>query len=140
MIAAYFDNEGLIYTDVVPKGQTINSDYFCKSILNFVRRFRKKRREKAASNWLLHRPHMSNVTSDFLASKMVKTIDHPAYSPDLAPADFWLFPMVKKKMGVLNSWCGVVRSIPKEAFGEAFRSWMRRWNKCKLVDGDYVEK
>ena len=153
MVAAYFDNQGLIYTDVVPKGQTINSDYFCKSISNFLRRFRQKRPQKAASNWRLHmdnaRPHVSRATSEFLASKKVETIDHPAYSPDLAPADFWLFPLVKKKMGgmafkdqqeVLNAWYGVTRSIPEEAFAEAFRSWIKRWTKCVNKAGDYVEK
>ena len=153
MVAAYFDSQGLIYTDAVPKGQTINSDFFCQSVLRFLRRYRLKRPGKTASDLTLHfdnaRPHVSKATKDFLASKSIKTIDHPPYSPDLAPVDFWLFPLAKKKMAgkvledeedALKEWYGVIQTIPKKAFAAAFQSWIKRWNKCKDLDGDYVEK
>jgi hypothetical protein len=35
----------------------------------------------------------------FLAGKGISAMDHPPYSPDLAPADFWLFAELK---GVLK--------------------------------------
>jgi hypothetical protein len=35
----------------------------------------------------------------FLAGKDISAMDHPLYSPDLAPTDFWLFPELKS---VLN--------------------------------------
>jgi hypothetical protein len=31
----------------------------------------------------------------FLAGKGIPAMDHPAFSPDLTPADFWLFPEIK---------------------------------------------
>ena len=34
----------------------------------------------------------------FLAQKMIAVLDHPPYSPDLAPADFFLFPRLKAAM------------------------------------------
>jgi hypothetical protein len=37
--------------------------------------------------------------SQFLAGKGISAMDHPLYSPDLAPADFWL---VLKLKNVLN--------------------------------------
>jgi hypothetical protein len=33
---------------------------------------------------------------DFLARKGIPVLEHPPYSPDLAPADLWLFPKVKE--------------------------------------------
>jgi hypothetical protein len=33
--------------------------------------------------------------SQFLAGKGISAMDHPPYSPDLAAADFWLFPELK---------------------------------------------
>jgi hypothetical protein len=30
-----------------------------------------------------------------LAGKGISTMDYPPYSPDLAPADVWLFPKLK---------------------------------------------
>jgi hypothetical protein len=32
----------------------------------------------------------------FLARKGISAMDHPPYSPDLAPADIWLFPTLKQ--------------------------------------------
>jgi histone-lysine N-methyltransferase SETMAR len=33
--------------------------------------------------------------SQFLTGKGISAMDHPPYSPDLAPAVFWLFPELK---------------------------------------------
>jgi hypothetical protein len=33
--------------------------------------------------------------TQFLAGKGISAMDHLPYSPDLAPADFWLFPKLK---------------------------------------------
>ncbi|KYM95644.1 hypothetical protein ALC62_13759, partial [Cyphomyrmex costatus] len=35
------------------------------------------------------------IVKQFLATKNVTIIKHPPYSPDLAPADFMLFPKLK---------------------------------------------
>jgi hypothetical protein len=32
----------------------------------------------------------------FSAGKGISAMDRPPYSPDLAPADFWLFPKLKE--------------------------------------------
>jgi hypothetical protein len=34
----------------------------------------------------------------FLADKRIPVLDHPPYSPDLAPCDFYLFPKVKSAL------------------------------------------
>jgi len=33
---------------------------------------------------------------EFLATKQITVLEHPAYSPDLAPSDFLLFPKIKE--------------------------------------------
>jgi hypothetical protein len=33
---------------------------------------------------------------EFLAKSSITKMDHPPYSPYLAPCDFWLFPKLKK--------------------------------------------
>ena len=40
--------------------------------------------------------HKCEVVKSFLASKKVKVLNHPHYSPDLSPCDFFLFPRLKK--------------------------------------------
>jgi hypothetical protein len=39
--------------------------------------------------------YSSLSVSQFLARKGPFAMDHPPYSPDLAPADFWLLPKLK---------------------------------------------
>ena len=102
MIIPFFDSKGLIYTHYVPKGQTINADYFITVLKTFLRALRERRPHKWSIGWVLHmdnaRPHTANKTMDFLASKNITLVPHPPYSPDLAPADFWLFPEAKKRL------------------------------------------
>ena len=39
-----------------------------------------------------------SLLSLFLASEKVKVLNHPPYSPDLSPCDFFLFPRLKKML------------------------------------------
>jgi histone-lysine N-methyltransferase SETMAR len=92
--------------------------------------------------------HTAATFQEYLVAKGVKTLRHPPDSPDLAPADFFLFPRVKTELAGLSmnqetfqkSWEGVVRTIPKEDFATAFRQWMERCEKCVRIGGDNVKK
>jgi len=39
---------------------------------------------------------MALSVREFLATKQITVLEHPAYSPDLAPSDFFLFPKLKE--------------------------------------------
>jgi transposase len=69
-----------------------------KRLLEKVRR---KRPELFANNsWILHHDNASAHTAlsarEFVATKQVTMLEHPAYSPDLAPSDFFLFLKIKE--------------------------------------------
>ena len=61
---------------------------------------RVKRRGKLSKGVLLQqdntRVHTCKVTMDTVERNRYELIPHPAYSPDLAPSDFFLFPNLKK--------------------------------------------
>ena len=40
--------------------------------------------------------HTSEIAMQAARSSGIEILPHPAYSPDLAPSDFWLFPKLKK--------------------------------------------
>ena len=42
--------------------------------------------------------HKCEVVKSFLASEKVKVLNHPPYSPDRSPCDFFLFPRLKKML------------------------------------------
>jgi hypothetical protein len=84
----------------------------------------------------------------FLAGKGIPAMDHLAYSSDLSPADFWLFPKLKS---VLKRKCfsdvdirsaveKLLTDIPIEDFKNCFEHWPECWEHCKELEGDYFKK
>jgi histone-lysine N-methyltransferase SETMAR len=84
----------------------------------------------------------------FLAKKSIQVLPHPPYSPDLAPADFFLFPELKKELAGLTlsqdefktKWEGVVRTLTKDDFATAFQSVLERCEKYIRINDFNVEK
>ncbi|XP_031351026.1 uncharacterized protein LOC116176548 [Photinus pyralis] len=66
-----------------------------------------------------------------------KSVDHPPYSPDLAPSDFHLFPKLKQALGGTRFRTG-------QELQDMVRTWLDeqvpRYEKCLNRLGDYVEK
>ena len=85
----------------------------------------------------------------FLASEKAKVLNHPPFSPDLSPYDFFLFPRLKKmfsgnKYTSRNSLGSVIyqclQQIPKGDYLSAFRDWVKRLQKCVSVKGENILK
>ena len=93
-----------------------------------------KRRELWASNtWILHHDnapaHAALSVRQFLATKQVTILDHPPYSPDLAPCDYFLFPKLKGTIkgthfegveDIKSNVMSFLKRIMKENFAECF--------------------
>jgi hypothetical protein len=96
MVLAFFDSKGLIYTNYVPRGTTVNATYIVEALGNFMKIFKKKRPIMAAGEWFLHGDnapvHTAAIITDWLAARRIQMLQHPPYSLDLAPADFFVFP------------------------------------------------
>jgi histone-lysine N-methyltransferase SETMAR len=152
MVAAFFDSRGLIYTHIVPKGAAINAAYTIKVLGKFLEHFKKKRPAMAAQQWWFHWDnapvHTAASVKEWMAAKGIQVLEHPPYSPDLAPADFFLFQRVKAALAgttldqdsLKTAWEGVVRNITADDFATAFRRWFERAEKCVRIGGDFVEK
>jgi len=101
MLIAFFDIDGLVHHEYVPRGQTVNEELY-KTVLQRLRNtVRRHRPEKwRPSNWILHHDnapaHRTVTTNKFLAKHNIPSLPHPPYSPDLAPCEFFLFPQLKK--------------------------------------------
>ncbi|WAR14406.1 hypothetical protein MAR_004511 [Mya arenaria] len=59
---------------------------------DLIRAFRKKWPEIVGKFYLHHGNAPPHTWID------IKTIQHPAYSSDLAPCDFWSFPTIKNEL------------------------------------------
>lgn len=92
--------------------------------------------------------HALCVVSQFLAKKQVTTIVHPPHSPDLASADFYLFPKLKFHMkgtryqsvsNIQQIVTQYLKTIPQCDFPKAFQNLLERYKACIDKEGVYVE-
>ena len=76
-------------------------------------------------------------------------LEHPPYSPDLAPSDFRLFPNMKKHLHAkrFKSQDDVKHEVQTWLSGQdptfyrqGFEKWISRLDKCLNREGNYVEK
>ena len=130
LLIAFLDNNCLIHKEFVPAGQTINAAFYQVVLNRLLQRIRRIQPDlhRTGKLILLHDnapAHSAIRVRQFLAKKMVAVLDHPPYSPDLAPADFSLFPRLKATTkgkcfadanAIKDRLTAVLRSIPQEAF------------------------
>ena len=98
----FWDQDGILLIDYLPKGQTINAEYYSFLLVQLKDILKENRRGKVTKGFLfLHDnapSHRALATQKKLAYLGVLCLDHPPYSPDLAPSDYHLFP------GLKNNW------------------------------------
>ena len=85
---------------------------------------------------------------EFLATKQITVLKHPAYSPDLAPNDFFLFRKIKEILkerhfgdidDIMSNTTAALKAIPQNLFQNCFVGWTRRWHRCIASQGEYFE-
>jgi len=82
---------------------------------------------------------------EFLATKQITVLEHPAYSLDLAPSDFFLFPKIKEILigrhfdDIRSNTTAALKAIPQNQFQNCFEGWTRRWHHCIASQGEYFE-
>jgi hypothetical protein len=86
-------------------------------------------RKDIAANWWLHHSnapsHTSLLVREFLAKHHVATLPQPPYSPNLAPADFFLFKgrRFESIPAIQAAVTTALNELPVEAFEGAYRAW-----------------
>ena len=140
LYAIFFNSSGPVVQVPCPSGHTVTGRFYKKSVLKKVKEFNNKKRP--SKGWsgvhLLHdnaSSHKCEVVKSFFASEKVKVLNHPPYSPDLSPCDFFLFPRLRKMLSgnkyTSRSSLGsaiyqCLQQIPKEDYLPAFRDWVKR--------------
>ena len=92
--------------DFLPKRSTITGVYYANLLDQLRTAIREKRRGKSSKSVLLQqdnaRVHTCKSAVDAVERNGYELIPHPAYSPDLAPSDVFLFLNLKKDIRGLH--------------------------------------
>lgn len=153
MATVFWDRHGVLLVEFMPQGQTINAEAYCETLRKLRRAIQNKRRGMLTKGvLLLHdnaRPHAAVRTQNLIDSFGWDVIDHPPYSPDLAPSDFHLFCHLKKNLGgkhfgnsdevkvAVSKW---LSEQAADFYEEGMQNLVLRHDKCLNKQGNYVEK
>jgi histone-lysine N-methyltransferase SETMAR len=92
--------------------------------------------------------HRSVLVMGKLRDLHYELLEHPPYSPDLAPSDFYLFQKLKlflagqhfsSNQEAIAAVEGYYADLMKNHFREEIMALEHCWNKCTSLKGDYVE-
>ena len=106
MTTVFWDAKGVIMLEFLPKRSTITGVYYANFLDQLRTAIREKLRGKLSKGVLPQqenaRVRTCKVAMDAVERNGYELIPHPAYSPDLAPSDFFLFPNLKKDIRGLH--------------------------------------
>jgi len=95
----FWDQDTILLIDYLPKGQTINMEYYSSLLVQLNDILKEKHSAKFTKGVLfLHDnapAQQALATQKKLAYLGFQCLDHPPYSPDLALTDYNLFPGLK---------------------------------------------
>lgn len=153
MATVFWDRHGVLLVDFLERRATINAETYCATLSKLRRAIQNKRRGLLSSGvLLLHdnaRPHSAIHTQNLIKAFGWEQIDHPPYSPDLAPSDFHLFRYLKEFLGgkrfdtddevkeAVKDW---LSSQAADFYDLGLQKLVERHDKCLNKNGNYVEK
>jgi hypothetical protein len=104
------------------------------------------------SSWVLHQDntlaHNALSVKMFLMKHNITVMEHPLYSPDLAPCDFFLFQKIKSALkgtgfasvdAVKAKAAELMNKLTEDDLQHCFQQWKIRMEQCKDRGGEYIE-
>ena len=151
MAAVFWDAQGVIMLDFLAKKSTITVAYYANLLDQLRTLIREKRRGKLSKGILQDsaRVHTCKIAMDAVERNGYELIPHPAYSPDLAPNDYFLFPNSKKDIRgrhfrsneeVVAAVEDRVRAKDPGFFSSGLMALEHRWSKCIIERAITSEK
>jgi len=153
MATIFWDAEGVLMVDYLPRGTTITGQYYAEELARLRDCIKRKRHGKLSRGVLLlhdNAPvHKSRVAQAAVRDCGFVQLNHPPYSPDLAPSDYFLFRQLKaalrgRRFGddeevqeAVQEW---LESQSGEFWFSGIQSLRDKWSKCIEVKGNYIEK
>ncbi len=153
LIIPFFDRHGLVHIECL-QNQTVKGRTFLLMLQRvqeslFLRRLPVRRNPARALLHMDNTPaHRSCPVQDWLTAVEWRQVPHLPYSPDLSPCDFFLFPLLKRKLRGCNY--GDIPRLSAAVYQElsqitqlqwklCFADRLKRCRKCLQFRGGYFE-
>jgi len=153
MASIFWDARGVLLLDFLQKGETVTGVYYATLLDKLRVAMKEKRRGMLKKGVMLHADNAPAHSSAVAMAKMhdcgFQIVQHPPYSPDLAPSDYYLFPNLKKHLAgtkfdsdndVIEAVEGYLDMQEEGFYSEGIRRLQHRWTKCVELQGGYIEK
>ena len=145
MLSIFFRITSLVNIYAIREGKTLDNKCYIQNCLGPA--FDELRRQRLSSGLkgilLLHDnawAHVSKMTSSFVEDQGVTVIDHPPYSPDLSPCDYWLFDYIKQRLEevtssemLVNAVTATIENIDRKEYFKIFERYVERLEYCISV-------
>jgi [histone H3]-lysine36 N-dimethyltransferase SETMAR len=151
LLCVWWDIFGVIYFELLPDNQMIDSKFYCKQLERLNSAISIKRPWIDKTRIFFHqdnaRPHIAKSTIEKIREIGWKTVPHPPYSPDLAPSDYHLFRNLelylrgneyKTKEEIELCLTQFFSLKPTEFYRRGIMSLTERWKKVIENNGEYI--
>lgn len=152
MLSVWWDWKGIVHFELLPRGQTIDSEYYCQQLMRLQQAIEEKRPELANRKGVVFhhdnaRPHTSLVTKAKLRELGWEVLMHPPYSPDLAPSDYHLFRSLQSSLHDVkfdsveaceNYLVQFFAQKPQKFYTDGIMALSDKWRKVINQNGTYI--
>jgi len=153
MFVVLFDWKGIVHHEFLPCGQMVNKLLYQKVLVRLKDAVHRKRTELWENQtWMLHHDSAPSqallLIRSYLAKHQTSVVPHPPCSPDLAPAEFFLFPKLKTTLKgcrfqtieeIQEYAIRELLTIAESVYQKAFQQGKKHWEWCIASRGDYFE-
>lgn len=153
MLCIWWNSKGIVYYELLPNNQTINSDKYCSQLDKLKAEIGKKCPELVNRKGVVFhhdnaRPHTSLQTRQKLLEFGWDVLPHPPYSPDIAPSDYYLFRSLQNSLnGMSFDSLGRLKNYLDDFFGEKTQDFYergimklpKRWKNIVEQNGAYIK-
>ena len=132
----------------------MNGDYYARFIRSHLRpAIRRKRPDLLHQGPIILHDNAPAHTKREVVQLLNEEYDweilqHPAYSPDLSPCDFYFFPQVKNELRgrrfttveeVNDAFHNECTALARRGCSSGIDGLVKRWQKCVELNGHYTE-
>lgn len=152
MLCVWWDWKGIVHHELLPVGQTIDSQLYCEQLERLRQAIERKRPElNNRKGVVFHhdnaRPHTSLMTRQKLRELGWEVLMHPPYSPDIAPSDYHLFRSLQNSLNGIklvskeaceNHLIQFFNQKPQKFFTDGIMALPEKWRNIVDNNGAYL--